>query len=143
MTTISEMDILKFFQKYIFEWMYSDIENCIKAKANLVVATILMSYTENIGALIEGNLGEERTSEKNFNEFLKYFEFKGDQNYYQNFKIKYQEADSSVIKEANIYKAFRCGLIHEYSPKIPCIIHNNPDRADHFAEEDAGISLVL
>jgi len=131
--------VLDFFRKYVLGWMCSDIENCIKAKANFAVAALLMTYTENTGALIEGHLGLTGTSEKDFNTFLEYFDFKTDSNYYRDFKIKYQDSNSSAVQTANIYKAFRCGLIHEYAPKFPCAIENHSDNIDHFTENDPGI----
>ena len=131
--------VLDFFQKYILGWMCNDIENCIKAKANFAVAALLMTYTENIGVLIEGHLGLTGTGGPDFNKFLEYLDFKGDPNYYRNFEIKYQDSNSPVVQTANIYKAFRCGLIHEYAPKFQCVIENHSDNIYHFTEHDLGI----
>jgi hypothetical protein len=140
--SLEEIKISGFFKQYIFGWMCDDIGNCIKAKANLAVAALLMSYTENIGALIEGHLGMEGKSHQDFNAFLKFFEFKGDPNYYIGFKIKYQESNSPNVKEVDIYTAFRCGLIHEYAPKPPCTIENYPDNIDGCTLNDPGIGWV-
>jgi hypothetical protein len=139
---MSKNDISEFFSRHILGWMCNDIEKCIKVGANFAVAALLMSYTENIGAFIAGHLGLEGTSEGDFKEFLGYFEFKGNSNYYFDFKIRYQESNSSGVKEVDIYKAFRCGLIHEYAPKIPCAIENHSEKIDHFSADDAGIGWV-
>ncbi len=53
-----------YFKQYIFNFMYPDIGNCIKAKANFAVATLLVAYSEKIGALVNGNLGKSGTSQK-------------------------------------------------------------------------------
>lgn len=132
--------VLDYFQEYIFGFMFNDIENCIKAKANFAVATLLMAYTEKIGSLTSGHLGLSGHSEKDFDECLKYFEFQGKPDYYKDFKIKYEE--NGKENEIGIYKAFRCGLIHQYFPKIPCITHNNSDSVDHVIDTDAGIGWI-
>lgn len=108
--------VLDYFQEYIFGFLYADVENCIKAKANFAVAALLMSYTENVGALITGNLGLSRNSKTDFKVFLEYFTFQKDTNYYKGFKIKFKEEGEAKDSEIAIYEAFRCGLIHEYFP---------------------------
>ena len=122
--------------------MYSDIGNCIKARANFAVATILMAYTEKIGALINGNLGKSGTSKHDFNTFIEYLDFKGDREHYKNFKIQYKEDPSQNIKTIYIYEAFRCGFVHEYFPKLPCLVHNNANDINQFVEDDAGIDWI-
>lgn len=82
------------------------------------------------------------TSQNDFNYFLEYLEFKGNHNYYKNFNIEYRERPFKPIKKLNIYKTFRCGFIHEYFPKVKCIVHNNPDAINHFIEDDAGIGWI-
>jgi len=135
--------ILDYFQEYIFGFMYSDLENCIRAKANFAVAALLMSYTENIGGLITGNLGLIGTSKADFSTVLEYFTFVDDTRHYKDFKITLKEADQSKERNFTIYEAFRCGLIHEYFPKLPCIIHNNADDVAHYVESDAGIGWII
>ncbi len=133
--------ILDYFQKFIFGSMYTDLENCIKVKTNFAVAALLMSYTENFGGLIAGNLGVIGHSKADFNAFLEYFSFKDDAAYYKDFKIKFLEENQK--KEIGIYEAFRCGLIHEGLPKLPRIIHNNADNVGHYVETDAGIGWIM
>lgn len=123
---VTPKEIQDFFQKYLLGWMCTDIEKCITARANLGVAALLMTYTENIGSIIAGNLGLSRHSHPDFNKFLEYFEFNGDPKYYKDFRIKYRETISAPVREADIYEAFRCGLIHEYAPKLRCSVANDP-----------------
>ena len=139
--TIDKNFILDYFQQYIFGFIFSDVENCIKARANFSVACLLMSYTEHIGALIQGNLGISGKSKSDFNHFLEYMNFQDNNNYYKDFKIKFKD-DQGKEKEVGIYEAFRCGLIHEYFPKVKSIIHNNPDRVDHCIDNDSGIGWI-
>lgn len=141
--------ILDYWQQYVTGFIYCDIQKCIEAKANFTVAQALMSYTEYIGALIEGHLGESGHSRDDFNAFLQYFSWNDDENYYQNLKIKYKEKPSAKEKKMDIYTAFRCGLIHEYSPKLPCIVHNNPEEVNdgegnmvYCIDDDAGIGWI-
>lgn len=137
--SMDDTTVFEYFDKYVLGWMCSDIENCIKAKANVAVATLLMTYTENVGALIEGNLGCLHTSESDFNRCLEQLQFKADSNYYKGFEVKYRDSASTHVQSANIYKAFRCGLIHEYGPKVPCAVQNDPNRTDNVSEDVSGI----
>ena len=123
---VIQKEVEDFFQKYLLGWMCTDIEKCITATANLGVAALLMTYTENIGSIIAGHLGLSGHSRADFNNFLEYFEFNGDPKYYKDFRIKYRETKSSSTRETDIYEAFRCGLVHEYAPKFLCSVANNP-----------------
>lgn len=141
--------ILSYFNQFVFNFIYRDLENCINARANFLVAQALMSYTEYIGALINGHLGISSHSEEDFNKLLEYFDWNGDGTYYQNFEIRYKETSTSTrINNLNIYKAFRCGLIHEYLPKLPATIHNNPEKLhvgkifDYCIDKDQGIGWI-
>lgn len=141
--------ILSYWQGYIAGFIFSDVQKCIEATANFAVAQSLMSYTEFMGALIEGNLGETGHSHDDFNAFLQYFSWNGDDNYYSNFKITYKEKPSAKEKSLDIYTAFRCGLVHEYLPKLPSMIHNNPKPVNdgsgnmvYCIDGDAGIGWI-
>lgn len=135
---IDKNSVLDYFTNYIHGFMFNDIENSINAKANFAVATLLLSYTENIGSLISGHLGLKNHSYKDFNKMIEYFDFNGDTNYYKNFKIEYRADKSSPIEELDIYTAFRCGFIHEYFPKLPCMVQNNQP-VDYCLDSEAGI----
>jgi len=136
---MNKAEVIDFFKQYILGWMCKDIGECIKAEANVAVAALLMSYSENVGTLIEGHLGLTGTSGSDFRKFLEYLEFNGNPDYYKQFKIKCQDSGSSSVKTMDIYTAFRCGLIHEYAPKLSCIIQNNPDNIDNCSKDDPGI----
>jgi hypothetical protein len=136
---MDKAEVIDIFKRYFLVWMCQDIENCIKGKANFAVAALLMSYSENVGALMEGHLGLSRTSAQDFRKFLEHLDFNGNADYYKNFRINYQEPPSSAIKTVDIYTAFRCGLIHEYAPKVSCIIENHSDDINHFEKTDPGI----
>ena len=123
---VTQQEVMDFFKKYLLGWMCTDIEKCIIAAANLGVAALLMTYTENIGSIIAGHLGLSGHSHADFNNFLEYFEFHGDPKYYKEFRMKYRETKSSSTREADIYEAFRCGLVHEYAPKFLCSVANDP-----------------
>ena len=135
----SQSQIIDYFQEYIFGFIFRDIERCVEAKANYVVALALLSYTEYIGGLITGKLGLKKESAENFNTALEYFEFNGDKNYYKDFKVKYTD-ENGKKSEADIYKMFRCGLVHEYFVKGDSFIHNNPSGL--VEPEDAGIGWI-
>lgn len=137
--TRSTSQIIDFFDEYIFGFIFSDIERCIQARANYIVALALLSYTEYIGGLITGKLGLKDQSGPNFREALKYFEWNGDKNYYKNFKVNYKEDEKQKEKEADIYKIFRCGLVHEYFVKGDSFVHNEPS---YLPDEDKGIEWV-
>lgn len=132
-----QLEEIRDYLNYVKGFIFSDIENCIKAKANFAVANILMTYTEYVGALISGNLGLNGHSEESFNLFLSYMKWNCDQQYYQDFVVEYLD-DAGNKNSMNIYVAFRCGLVHEYFPKFPSMIHNNPD-VNYVVSEDKGI----
>jgi len=147
---MSEEEIKSYFKEYIFGFIFNDIENCIKAKANYTVALALLSYTEFLGGLINGTLGLRDKSHEQFNEALKFFEWNGDGNYYKNFRIEFRDADF-LEKEGDIYSLFRCGLAHEYFIKGDSLVHNNPtgykDSQGKFYSEgrinsDAGVQVI-
>ena len=131
-------ELIEFFQGYI-GFLVPDIEKCIEATANFTVASNLMSYTENIGALINGHLGRRGFAGVDFDSFLSYLDFNGDDNYYIDLNLEFEETDENgnIITvgggtNSDMYIALRCGLVHEYAPKTPCIIYNNADRVDNY-----------
>lgn len=126
-------EIIDFFHEYIFGFIFNDIQNCIKATADYTVALALLSYTEFLGGLINGKLGLEKWSKKNFGKALDYFpkQYKS----LKNIKIEYY-VNKKRQEKMGLYEIFRYGLAHEYfikgGRKISCV-WNNPNgyTADH------------
>ena len=125
---LSRDDIKDHFDEFIFGFIYHDIDRCIRARANYVVALALLSYTEYLGGLISGNLGSKHKGipSSNFKKALKYFP-----NEYDSIdlalKIEYPDKSGKIQKDNGIYGVFRCGLVHEYFVKGLATINNNPD----------------
>ncbi|MBU2608244.1 MAG: hypothetical protein KKF26_02900 [Chloroflexi bacterium] len=122
----SKEEIIDYFQEFIFGFIYHDIERCIEVQANYAVALALLSYTEYIGGLISGNLGEKKESENNFNRALKHFPHKY-QGINKTLKAQYVGKNGKLKTDTGIYKLFRCGMVHEYFIKGLGTIINNPD----------------
>ncbi len=145
-------EIIYHFHKFILGFIYHDIERCIEARANYVVALALLSYTEYIGGLISGHLGlkDKGIVQTNFEEALKYF------------PNEYKQVDSSIViqyidedgqpildkkgnpkQDKGIYRLFRCGMVHEYFIKgfLTTMVNNNPD--GYTKEKRIGIETVL
>ncbi|OGO06635.1 MAG: hypothetical protein A2Y92_05360 [Chloroflexi bacterium RBG_13_57_8] len=126
----SKDDIKDHFKTFIFGFIFTDINNCIQARANYVVALALLSYTEYLGALIKGKIGN--SSGADFEATLKYFPIE-----YRSLKnalvIQYFDKNGNPLldkngnpkKEKGIYGLFRCGLAHEYFIKGLGIVNNN------------------
>jgi len=131
-------EIKEYFYEFVFGFIFNDIENSIRAKANYIVALALLVYTEYIGGLITGDLGVQKKSKTNFNAALKYFEWKGNKKYYSNFEVKIKGSDKTL----DVYEIFRCGMVHEYFSKGICIVHNNPQHPDCCVDNDVGIGWV-
>ena len=131
----SKEQIIDYFREFIFGFIYGDIERCIEAKANYVVALALLSYTEYIGGLISGNLGLRKKSPENFRKALEYFP-KDYDDFDSSIKVEYKDDKGKTITETGIYSLFRCGMVHEYFIKGFAIIYNNPD---HHTDEHIGI----
>lgn len=123
----SKEDIINYFHEFIFGFICHDIERCIEAKANYVVALALLSYTEYIGGLVSGNLGlrDRGIPTRNFKKALKYFPKEYD-NIDSSIKVEYKDDKGEAITETGIYSLFRCGMVHEYFIKGESVIHNDP-----------------
>lgn len=104
--------ISDFFKEYIFGFIYHDIDAAIDGKANFLAVLGLLAYTEFIGSLITGNLGNSVKCKNNFDEFINRF-----------FDNNYKE----LLQKVNLYNKTRCGLVHEYFIKGPSVIvmHKN------------------
>ncbi len=123
--TINSDEIQKYFDEYIFGFIFQDIQSCIQAQTNYTTALALLSYTEFLGGLINGTLGLRDRSREQFNKALEFFDWNEDLAYYRNFKVKIREVDFLDVS-ADIYSLFRCGLAHEYFIKTNAYVHNNP-----------------
>ena len=119
--------IIDYFHQFIFGFIYHDIERCIEAKANYVVALALLSCTEFIGGLISGNLGLKNKSKDNFDEALKYFPG-GYKDIDSELTVEYVNEDGVAQIDNGLYSLFRCGVVHEYFPKgVDVGVLNYPD----------------
>lgn len=139
------MEPEEFVDEVVKKWMYHDIREAIRGKANFLATLGLMAYTEIMGGLVTGKLRGELVkgkwksrSKENFKEFVKkYFP----PSYHSHVDL--------------LYKKVRCGLVHEYfikehnktNPVITYftqnlgIIINNPDDPD--VQNDYGLSCAV
>src|SRR5208337_4728892 len=85
----------------MYSSMCKDIEQCMVANANFLVALGLSSYTEIVGGLVTGNLRNLGCSKKNYEAFL-----------------NYMGSDYVTLQNTiDLYTRVRCGLVHEYFVK--------------------------
>lgn len=96
--------IRSFFRYFVRGCMYPDMETAIEGGASTLAALGLSVYTEILGGLVTGKLGEDRQNRLNFEAFL--IRYMGE---------PYREL--VMRKQDNIYRLVRCGLVHEYSLK--------------------------
>jgi len=108
---MSKQDVKNFFEKYVFGWMYSDIQREIdlarlgEGAGNFLCALGLLCYTEFMGGIVLGSF-KICPLKRRFDAFL---ELMGDD---------YKFLNQTV----NVYDVFRCGLAHEYFVKHNCEI---------------------
>ena len=98
-------DVLMSLDSYIRIVKRHEIPQAMDAKSNYLSALGLSTYTEVFGGLYRGDLSENNSRE-NYNTFIKKF-----------FSAGYSEVDRRLALYANfkgLYKAVRCGLVHEY-----------------------------
>ena len=90
-----------FFREYIFGFIFRDVEAAIEGRANYLAALGLVAYTEFMGGLVLGNLGEKGKSRDRFYAF------------FNRLGPEYVKVGKrrEVVK---IYKNVRCGLAHAY-----------------------------
>lgn len=94
-------DAKQFFKEYIFGFIFNDIQAAIDGKANYLAALGLVAYTEFMGGLISGNLGQQGQSRKRFYAFL------------DRLGSPYQEIRKQR-EFVKVYSNIRCGLAHAY-----------------------------
>ena len=122
-------ELSTYFDEVIDRIVYPEIERCIKSDARYIAALALLSYTEFIGALINGHLGSRGTSECDFNAALEYFPTR----YWDadsELKVEYVDGNGVKLVDKGIYSLFRCGLAHEVLIKGNSGIVNDPNWRD-------------
>jgi len=108
---MSKEDFKKFFDEYIFGFIFSDIRREIelarsgKPAGNFLSALGLLCYTEFMGGILKGSF-KSGTAKSRFDAF---FNSMG-----QGYK--------SLNQQIDVYNVFRCGMAHEYFIKGNCII---------------------
>ena len=134
------MEPKDFIDTFVKGWMYHDIKEAIKGKANFLAALGLLSYTEFMGGLVTGQLRNRQYSQENFKQFICDY-----------FPKEYKDyAD-------NLYEEVRCGLVHEYfvketnaanatikylTGKMGKVI-NNPDDPEGTANYDCACAIKM
>ncbi|MCK4476456.1 MAG: hypothetical protein KAU16_06985 [Methanophagales archaeon] len=108
---MSKQDVKNFFEKYVFDWMFSDIQREIdlarsnKRAGNFLCALGLLCYTEFMGGIVLGSF-RIRPLQRSFDAFL-----------------DLMGADYKTFNQTvDVYHVFRCGLAHEYFVKHNCDI---------------------
>jgi hypothetical protein len=122
---MNDEEVEALYDEMCSRFMVEDIRRSIHdAKANYLVALGLFSYLEVLGGLLSGDGAMRDKATDNFREVIKHL------------PADYQKLDQAlVVKGADgkehkgIYGVFRCGLVHEYAPKGPVIVFNNPGAA--------------
>jgi hypothetical protein len=113
---MTKADVEYYFDQFVV-WMKKDIQREIewarsgRDAGNLLCALGLVAYSEALGALrIWNRFGVYGAAEQCFNAF---FDALDDGSYGQ-WRLQWQTAHP----ETTIYEALRCGLVHEYRPKV-------------------------
>ncbi len=93
--------VRRFFDEFVFGFMYHDIQAAFDANANYLAALGLVAYTEFMGGLIDGTLGEIGNSKKRFYSF------------WNRMGAEYQSlaTQRALVK---IYSNVRSGLVHYF-----------------------------
>ncbi len=144
------MEPEEFIEVVVKKWMYHDIEEAIKGKANILTALGLMTYTEIMGGLITGNLRGEIIGIDENGKIKKHSRSE------DNFKKCINDLFPNEYKNYMdiLYEKVRSGLAHEYFIKERNenstvkyfidnlgIIENNPD--DPKGEKDYGLPCAI
>jgi hypothetical protein len=101
LTTDRVEAVQTFFQTYVFGFIFRDIETAINGRANYLAALGLVAYTEFMGGLIDGTLGQTGKSKQRFYSF------------WRRMGPPYQslQTQRALVK---IYSHVRSGLVHSY-----------------------------
>lgn len=108
---MSRQEVDKFFNEYVFGFIYPDIQREIELArsstpgGNLLAALGLLCYTEFMGGISRGSFtaGSPR---KRFNKFFR----------------EMGQPYADALGRIDVYEIFRCGLVHEYLVKGRCQI---------------------
>ena len=92
----------EFFKKYIFGFIYHDIQTAIEGDANYLAALGLVVYTEFMGGLVNGTLGKKDESSKK--RFYAFWSWMGSE----------YETVSAKRELVKVYSNVRSGLVHSY-----------------------------
>src|SRR2546427_1642505 len=133
-TTAERELVEKFFDKYVNEFMKSDLKNAIEGGANLLAALGLVTYSEVLGALKLGTITDDHGNREKFDEFLPHL------------GKPYQTVDShlkSLGYKHGLYQVVRCGLVHEYFPKEPSMVARSGPGLPGVSWEAAEARLVI
>jgi hypothetical protein len=97
---MTRQEIAKFFDEVVFGFIYHDLEAAISGKANYLAALGLVAYTEFMGGLLSGDVGDPEKSEGHFKGFL-------------------ARMGPEYAKRADaIYEQCRQGLLHQYFMRV-------------------------
>jgi hypothetical protein len=99
------MEIEGFFEKYIMENMYNDIECMLRCGLNFPLVMVLAAYTEIVGSVYNENIGLPYKGGCNYHKML---ELMG----YTEIKDVFKSEYRTIIKDENErtpYKIIRCG----------------------------------
>lgn len=119
---MNDAEVQALYDEICRKFMVEDIRRGIHdARANYLVALGIFSYLEVLGGLLSGNGAQRDKASENFREVVRHL------------PADYQQLDRSlVVKGADgsshkgLYGVVRCGLVHEYAPKGPVVVFNNP-----------------
>lgn len=122
---MSHAEIEAFFSTYV-GWMRRDIEREIdiassgRDAGNLLCALGLLVYTEALGRLRRATFDQAnfqaRDTEANFNDMFDRL----DSHEYGRWR---QQEWKAQFPTTSVYELLRCGLVHEYLPKVDSVIH--------------------
>lgn len=119
---MSDDEVRALFAERFLGWIVNDVTSAIQTANNFMVAQSLMSYIEVLGGVVTGKGAMERQASRNFNAAIRLFP-QGYRDLDQNLEVLKPDGTTTT----GIYSVFRCGLIHEYAAKGPCVVFNNPD----------------
>lgn len=119
-----EQEIKDFFDRYVFGWMYSDVEICEKHGANFGGVALICAYIDFMGKLYLGIEGDGQIRER-FVGFIDDF-----------FDNKYKRFSKFI------YSDYRCGLLHQFFPRKGAGITRGEENREYHLVIDKENSLI-